>query len=216
MNDPEENDVSGRRRRMAPVLEDETDPLSTSPFEGDLAQELAKAPRARRLPGLTTYLCAGVVLAAGFVIGAQTDRHLGQHLGQQGATTAQGTRAIPGAGIPGAGTRGGGMPGQAGGGQGQGGGGQGQGGGARGASGGTGSAGGTTGTVQKIAGKTIYLQTANGVIQVKMTGTTKIRILQNSSAKNLKSGTSIIVEGAQAKDGTLTATSVSQGTSSSG
>jgi hypothetical protein len=204
MNDPEENDVSGRRRRMAPVLEDETDPLSTSPFEGDLAQELAKAPRARRLPGLTTYLCAGVVLAAGFVIGAQTDRHLGQ----QGATTAQGTRAIPGAGIPGAGTRGGGMPGQAGG--------QGQGGGAPGASGGTGSAGGTTGTVQKIAGKTIYLQTANGVIQVKMTGTTKIRILQNSSAKNLKSGTSIIVEGAQAKDGTLTATSVSQGTSSSG
>jgi Domain of unknown function (DUF5666) len=208
MNDPEENDVSGRRRRMAPVLEDETDPLSTSPFEGDLAQELAKAPRARRLPGLTTYLCAGVVLAAGFVIGAQTDRHLGQHLGQQGATTAQGTRAIPGAGIPGAGIRGGGMPGQAGG--------QGQGGGAPGASGGTGSAGGTTGTVQKIAGKTIYLQTANGVIQVKMTGTTKIRILQNSSAKNLKSGTSIIVEGAQAKDGTLTATSVSQGTSSSG
>jgi hypothetical protein len=203
-SDFRENDVSGRRRLNAPVLDSETDPLSTSPFEGDLAEELAKAPRVRRLPGLTTYLCAGVVLALGFVIGAQTDRHMGR----QASNSAQGgAGAIPGGGMPGGGMRGGGMPGQGGGGQGQGG---------RGAPGASAGTGGTTGTVQKIAGKTIYVQTANGVVQVKVTGTTKIRVLQNGSAKDLKSGTSVVVQGPQAKDGTVTATSVSQGASSSG
>jgi hypothetical protein len=204
-SDSRENDVSGRRRLNAPVLDVATDPLSTSPFEGDLAEELAKAPRVRRLPGLTMYLCAGVVLALGFVIGAQTDRHMGQ----QASNSAQGgARAIPGGvpggGMPGGGMRGGGMPGQGGGGQGQGGGGA------------PGASGGTTGTVQKITGKTIYVQTANGVIHVKVTGTTKIRVLQNGSAKDLKSGTSVVVQGPQAKDGTVTATSVSQGASSGG
>jgi hypothetical protein len=203
-SDFRENDVSGRRRLNAPVLDSETDPLSTSPFDGDLAEELAKAPRVRRLPGLTTYLCAGVVLALGFVIGAQTDRHMGR----QASNSAQGgAGAIPGGGMPGGGMRGGGMPGQGGGGQGQGG---------RGAPGASAGTGGTTGTVQKIAGKTIYVQTASGVVQVKVTGTTKIRILQNGSAKDLKSGTSVVVQGPQAKDGTVTATSVSQGASSSG
>jgi hypothetical protein len=203
-SDFRENDVSGRRRLNAPVLDSETDPLSTSPFDGDLAEELAKAPRVRRLPGLTTYLCAGVVLALGFVIGAQTDRHMGR----QASNSAQGgAGAIPGGGMPGGGMRGGGMPGQGGGGQGQGG---------RGAPGASAGTGGTTGTVQKIAGKTIYVQTASGVVQVKVTGTTKIRVLQNGSAKDLKSGTSVVVQGPQAKDGTVTATSVSQGASSSG
>jgi hypothetical protein len=212
-SDSRENDVSGRRRRTAPVLDSETDsendPLSTSPFEGDLTEELAKAPRARRLPGLTTYLGAGVVLAIGFVIGVQTDRHTGQ----QASNTAQGAPGMPGGGMPGGGMpggmagggmRGGGMPGQAGGGQGQGGGGH------------PGGAGATTGTVQKIDGKTIYVQTANGVVQVKTTGTTKIQMLRNGSAKDLKSGTSVVVQGSQGKDGTVTATSVSQGASSGG
>jgi hypothetical protein len=203
-SDSRENDVSGRRRLNAPVLDGETDPLSTSPFEGDLAEELAKAPRVRRLPGLTTYLCAGVVLALGFVIGAQTDRHMGRQV----SNSAQGgAGAMPGGGMPGGGMRGGGMPGQGGGGQGQGG---------RGAPGASAGTGGTTGTVQKITGKTIYVQTANGVVQVKVTGTTKIRTLRNGSAKDLKSGTSVVVQGPQAKDGTVTATSVSQGASSSG
>jgi hypothetical protein len=211
-SDSREIDVSSRRRRTASVLDSETgsetDPLSTSPFEGDLAEELAKAPRARRLPGLTTCLGVGVVLAVGFVIGAQADRHRGQ----QGSSSAQGARAtsggaMPGGGVLGGGMRGGGLPGQTGGGQGQ------SGSGNPGASGGTGA---TTGTVQKIDGKTIYVQTAGGVVQVKVTGTTKIRILQNGSAKNLKSGTSVVVRGAQAEDGTVTATSVSQGPSSGG
>jgi hypothetical protein len=190
-SDSRENDVSGRRRRTAPVLEGETDPLSTSPFEGDLSEELAKAPRARRLPGLTTLLCAGVVLAIGFLIGVQTDRHTGQ----QGANAAQAAPQMPGGGM-GGGLRSGGMPSQAGGGQGQ--------------------SGATTGTVQKVVGKTIYVQTANGVVQVKVTGTTKVSTLRSGSAKNLKSGTSVVVQGAQAKDGTVTATSVSQGASSGG
>jgi hypothetical protein len=205
-SDFRENDVSGHRRLNAPVLDSEADPLSTSPFEGDLAEELAKAPRVRRLPGLTTCLCAGVVLALGFVIGAQTDRHMGRQVSNsaQGGARAMPGGGTPGGGMPGGGMRGGEMPGQGGGGQGQGGGGA------------PGASGGTTGTVQKIAGKTIYVRTANGVVQVKVTGTTKIHVLQNGSAKDLKSGTSVVVQGAQAKDGTVTATSVSQGASSGG
>jgi hypothetical protein len=201
-SDPRENDVSSRRRRTAPVLEG--DPLATSPFDGDLAEELAKAPRARRLPGLTTLLCAAVVLAAGFVIGVQTDRHTGQ----QASNAAQAAPRMPGGGMAGGGMAGGGMAGggMAGGGM--------RNGGTPGQAGG--GAGATTGTVQKIDGKTIYVQTANGVVQVKVTGTTKISTLRSGAAKDLKSGTSVVVQGAQAKDGSVTATSVSQGTSSGG
>lgn len=182
MSDPRENDVSGGRRRTAPVPDG--DPLSTSPFDGDLGEETTKAPRARRLPGPTTLLCAAVVLAAGFVIGVQTDRHTGR----QGSNAA--APSPPGAGFAGGGTRGGGS--QAGGG------------------------GATTGTVQKIDGKTIYVRTAGGVVQVKVTGTTKISTLRSGAAKNLKSGASVVVQGTQAKDGSVTATSVSQAASSGG
>ncbi|GAA4620654.1 hypothetical protein GCM10023196_005500 [Actinoallomurus vinaceus] len=179
------------------------DVLSNSPFDGDLEAELAKAPKPRRLPGLTAYLGAGALLAAGFGIGAQVDRHFGH----QATTTAQGTRAMPGGGMPG-----GGMPGMAGGRSG------GTGGGRAGTSGaaGAGSGSATTGTVQKIDGKTIYVKTANGVVRVKVTGTTSLRVLRSGSASALKTGTTIVVQGSQAQDGTLTATSVTQGTSSGG
>ncbi|MDN3354787.1 DUF5666 domain-containing protein [Actinomadura sp. DC4] len=186
-SDERENDVSGRRRRVEPATEavGEGDALATSPFEDDLAGEPAKAPRARRLPGVTTILCAGLVLAVGFLVGVQADRHSGNQ-GTSGAAPA-----APG----GAGTRGGGFPGQ----------GQGRPGGA------------TTGTVQRIEGKTIYVKTANGtVVPVKTTGTTKISAARKSSVKSLKSGTSVVVQGSQAQDGSVTATSVSQGTSSGG
>lgn len=198
-DDVRENDVSRRRRRTASILDGEAETLNTSPFEGDLAEELAKTPRARRLPGLTTCLCICVLLAAGFVIGAQTDRHFGK----QGASSPQAARTMPGGGMPG--MAGGGMRGPGGGSGGQGS-----------NVGGAGTAGQTTGTVQKIDGKTIYVRTADGVVQVQLTGTTKIRILQNGSAKDLKSGTNVVVQGSPGKDGAVTATSVRQGVPSGG
>ncbi|MCO6004291.1 DUF5666 domain-containing protein [Actinoallomurus purpureus] len=168
------------------------DVLSTSPFDGDLETELAKAPKSRKLPGLTTYLGAGALVAAGFGVGAQVDRHFGDHT----TTAAQTARTMPGGGMPG-----GGMPGRSGTGQGQ----------------NTGRAsGGTTGTVQKVAGKTVYVRTADGVVRVTVTGTTKVHVLRSGSASALKTGANVTVQGTQAKDGTLTATSVTQGTSSGG
>ncbi|MEV5709258.1 DUF5666 domain-containing protein [Actinoallomurus sp. NPDC052274] len=197
MSDPEEIDVTGRRTWTpheepdASVTRD--DVLSASPFDGDLESELAKAPKARRRLGLTAYLGAGALLAAGFGAGAQVDRHFGNHT----STTAQGTRAATGGTMPGGGrgTFGGGMPG--------------------GVAPGDGASPGTTGTVQKVTGKTIYVKTANGVVQVKVTDKTKVRVLRSGSASALKTGTTVTVQGSQAADGTLTATSV-QGASSGG
>jgi hypothetical protein len=197
MSDPKENDVSGRRRstpydepEASPASVTRDDVLSTSPFDGDLGAELAKIPKSRKLPGLTTYLGAGALVAAGFGIGAQVDRHFGHHA----TSTAQATGAMPGGGMPG---RFGARQGQT-------------------AGGASGSSGATTGTVQKIDGKTVYVRTGNGVVQVKVTGTTKIRVLRSGSATALKAGTPVVVQGAQAADGTLTATSVTQGTASGG
>ncbi|GAB3960466.1 hypothetical protein GCM10029978_009810 [Actinoallomurus acanthiterrae] len=199
------------------------DILAGSPFDGDLEAELGKVPKRRRLPGLTAYLGAGALLAAGFGIGAQADRHFGH----QATTTAQGTRATPGGGMPG-----GGMPGVGGGRAGA----NGTSGGRAGTSGAagagsattgsattgsattgsatTGSA--TTGTVQKVDGKTIYVKTANGVVRVKVTGTTSLRVLRTGPASALKTGTTVVVQGTQATDGTLTATSVTQNTPAGG
>jgi Domain of unknown function (DUF5666) len=199
-----EDDVSGRRRLTGPGPADESDPLSSSPFPGDLDAELAKAPRSRRLPGATVFLAGGVLLAVGFVAGTQTDQHFGQH----GSASAQGA---PAAGAPGGGMRGGGgMPGMAGGGGMPGG---------RGPMGGgaAGSGGAATGTVQKIDGNTIYVKTANGgTVQVKVTGDTKVGVLRGGSVKDLKSGASVTVQGDKAQDGSVTATSVSQDGSSGG
>jgi Domain of unknown function (DUF5666) len=190
-----EDDVSGRRRRteLAPDSPgQENDVLSSSPFSGDLEAELAKAPRSRKSPGLTTYLAAGVLLAAGFAIGTEADRNLGQRSSVQGGGMPGG---MPGGGrMPGGGMGGGPM--------------------GRGAAG---SSGGTTGTVQKIDGNTIYVKTANGsTVQVKVTGGTKVGVLHNGSVKDLKSGASVTVQGDKAQDGTVTATSVSQDGSSGG
>ncbi|MFB9840325.1 hypothetical protein, partial [Actinoallomurus acaciae] len=140
-----------------------------------------------RRPGLTTVLGAGVLIAAGFVVGAQADRHVahqsgaasGTPPGQGGArSTGQGGSRTPGA---------------------------------------SGAAGVTTGTVQKISGRTIYVRTANGdVVKVTVTGKTDVSVLHSGSATDLKAGTSVVVQGDQAKDGTVAATSVSQGRSSGG
>jgi Domain of unknown function (DUF5666) len=201
-----EDDVSRRRRRTEPATDSpgqEDDVLSSSPFSGDLEAELAKAPRGRRLPGLTTYLAAGVLLAVGFAIGAEADRNLGRHSSAQGGAPAAGAM---GGGMPGGMPGGGRMPGG-----GMGGGRSPMGGGAMGPSGGT------TGTVQKIDGNTIYVKSADGsTVQVKVTGDTKVGIVRGGSVKDLKSGASVTVQGDTGQDGTVTATSVSQNGSSGG
>ncbi|WP_329255570.1 hypothetical protein OG417_14480 [Actinoallomurus sp. NBC_01490] len=184
--------MSPRRRRAAGrAPAGKSEELSEPPFDDDLAEELARAPRVRRRPGLTTVLGAGVLVAAGFVVGAQVDRHVAH---QSAAPTAQG--AAGGTPPRQSGARGTGQAGSA-------------------APGASPAAGVTTGTVQKISGRTLYVRTANGdVVKVTVTGTTDVSVLRSGSATDLKAGTSVVVRGDQAEDGTVTATSVSQGRAS--
>lgn len=84
--------MSGHRRRTEPAPDaDEAGALSASPFPGDLAEEPATVPRSRRWQGLTTYLGAGALLAAGFAIGIQAERHLGR----QSTASPPGSPSIP-------------------------------------------------------------------------------------------------------------------------
>jgi hypothetical protein len=83
--------------------------------------------------------------------------------------------------------------------------------------GGGGQGGGTTGTVTKVVGDTVYLKTTDGkTVKVKTGDTTKITLSGTGKAKDLKSGASIVVRGETASDGTVTATTVTEGGGTSG
>lgn len=196
--------VPGTRRKTTEEPPSDVAPgelLNTSPFRGDLAEELAAAePRPRRgLPSVTLLLAAGVLLAAGFAGGVQADKHWGAKpssdpaalFGQLGR--AGGRRALGGG-------NGGGFGGGFGGQFGQG-------------SGSAGSpAGGnaTTGTVKLVDGGVLYVQTANGIVRVRTNGGTKVGVQKSAKLKDLKAGAPVTVQGTPGQDGTVTATSVTQ------
>ncbi|MFD0685910.1 hypothetical protein [Actinomadura fibrosa] len=204
--------------------------LASSPFDEDLDSELAAQPQKRSLPGPTLYLCAGLILVAGFLAGVQAQKWSSDDSGS-GPSGAGGPAAAGGYGSRTGGRAPGGyggmpgmpgMGGQPGGtnGQGAGGTGNGQGAGGSGASGqgpggmAGGSAGGATiGTITKIEGSTIYLRTTSGqTVKVKTSGATKVRVTKDGKLKDLGSGTTVIVRGSTGQDGTVTATTVNQGT----
>jgi hypothetical protein len=180
------------------------DVLNSSPFEGDLAERLEAEPRPRRRPpSVTVLLGTAVLIVGGFVGGVQADRHWGATKSPDPAAlinqlaARRGTQGGGGGGGFGGGQAGGAAPGagQA----------AGQGGGQAGAGNGT------SGTVKLVDGTTIYVQTANGIVRVKTTGSTKVTIAKRSSAKALKAGSPVTVQGTAGQDGTVTATSVDQG-----
>lgn len=200
----EENHMSTIRRKpkqqTAPAgqAEDRRDEpgdaelLHTSPFEGDLDEELAAGPKGGGLSGPTLYLGAGLILLAGFVGGIQAHKLWGGNDSSASAgPMAGGARAQDGQG------------GQAG----QGGGFARPGGGS--AAGGAGNL--TLGTVQKVDGKMIYLQTPNGVVKVQTSGSTTVQVTKSGSLGDLKSGSTVVIRGTAGQDGTVTATSVDQG-----
>ncbi|MER5621832.1 hypothetical protein ABT061_12390 [Streptosporangium sp. NPDC002544] len=175
---------------------DETVPagrsLEGSPFRGDLDSELAARPP-RRLSTLTLVLGAGVMLVAGVIVGIQVQKATG---GTSGPT-----------GVPGAAMRQGVGPGGFGNGQqgGQGpGSGPGQGGGGRGGM--------TVGTVQRVEGEKVYLQTADGsVVTVNTTDETSVRLTKEGRVADLKPGGTVVVQGARAEDGSVSATAINEG-----
>jgi Domain of unknown function (DUF5666) len=198
-----EQPLTGSRRKTNDAPPEDLDVpsedlLSTSPFEGDLNEQLAADPRPRRRPpSVTVVLVAAVLIVGGFVGGVQADRHWG----------AKKSSSDPAALLSQLG-RGGGAAGGTGGFGGFGGGGLG--GRAGGATAGAAGAG-TSGTVKLVDGTTVYVQTPNGIVRVKTTDSTKITIARKATAKALKAGSKVVVEGAAGQDGTVTATSVRGG-----
>ena len=187
--------MTGTRRKTSDAPRD--DLLNISPFEGDLAEELAVEPRPRRrLPSVTVLLGAGVILVGGFVGGVQADRHWGAQKSSDPAALIRQLAAGRGAqsgGLGGAGGFGG----------------------SRGATQGRGQAGGqaagTTGTVKLVDGDVIYVQTPDGIVRVRTSGSTKVTLAKKSTVKALKAGSTVVVQGTPGQDGTVTATSVQGG-----
>jgi hypothetical protein len=203
--------LTGTRRKTTDAPREDLDTssedvLNSSPFEGDLAEQLEAEPRQRRRPpSVTVLLGVAVLLVGGFVGGVQADRHWGPTKSPDPTALINQFAARRGAQGGGGGFAGGQGGGQragqaAGSGLGQGGGGQGGAGG-----------GGTSGTVKLVDGSTIYVQTANGIVRVKTTGSTKVTVAKKSTTKALKAGSPITVQGSAGQDGTVTATSVDQG-----
>lgn len=199
--------MTGTRRKTtdAPPAPPGEDLLNTSPFEGDLAEDLAAEPRPRRRPpSVTLLLGAGVLVVGGFVGGVQADKHWGANKPVNPADLIRQLAAARGQGGQGGGL--GGLGGGFGGGRGGFGGG-----GLGGAQGGGGQGTGTTGTVKLVDGDIIYVQTPNGIVRVKTTGSTKITVAKKAAAKSLKAGSAVTVQGTPGQDGTVTATSVQGG-----
>jgi hypothetical protein len=165
--------------------------LETSPFGDDLATELAARPPRRVRPGPTMYLGAGVLVVAGFLGGIQAQKHWGPRPASSQANALQQAVAsrFGGSGSGGGAAGGGGQNGTQ----------QGR--------SGTGNI--TLGTVKLVDGKTIYLQTSAGtIIQVKTDASTKVQVARQGTAKDLEAGSTVIVQGTPAADGTVKATSV--------
>ncbi|GGK70949.1 hypothetical protein Ppa06_35340 [Planomonospora parontospora subsp. parontospora] len=196
---------------MADSKKDGEELLASSPFAGDLDRELAVRP-ARSFSTLTLALAAGVMLVLGMVAGIQVQKAMGG--GSAGAAAQPGGGfAGPGGqrGMGGTGGQGQGGQGQAGqgsGGQGrQGQAGQGQGG-QRGGPGG----GATVGTVRKVEDGKVYVQTMDGsVVTVTTTGETAVRISKEGKVTDLRTGGTVVVQGVRGEDGSVAATSISEG-----
>jgi hypothetical protein len=77
--------------------------------------------------------------------------------------------------------------------------------------GGTGTGGTTVGTVKLVDGNNVYVQDVSGnVVKYTTNGSTTVTLSTTGTVKQLKPGTSVIVQGSAANDGTSTAASISQ------
>lgn len=182
--------------------------LAEPPGARDVSAELAAPPR-RKLPAITVTLSAGVLLAGGFIAGVKVEQQRSDDTGN----AAAGTGGLPaGAGANGAaagrpgGTQGGTgqFPGQ---GQAQGQAlGQGQGQGQAAASGVT------TGTIKVVDGKFIYVSDSSGnIVKVQTDDTTTINVSETGKPTDLHPGDTVVVRGTTGADGSVTATTVTEG-----
>jgi hypothetical protein len=183
------------------------DDLAEDPFADDLNDRLdAMAPK-RWVSRSTVVLAALVLIIAGFVGGAQVQKHWGT---PAGASASNNPFAGGAGGLAGGAARRGGA-----GGTGSGGTGGFTGGGTGGFNGGggtaAGGAGGTTGTVKLVDGNTVYITTASGqTVIVKTTGSTSVSTSTAGSLKDLTAGSTVTIQGQAASDGSVTATKITK------
>ncbi|NUW39260.1 DUF5666 domain-containing protein [Nonomuraea rhodomycinica] len=177
--------------------------LDSSPFRDDLREELAVQPR-KGPSRVTLALGAGVALVAGVLIGIQAHKTLGGDAapaaaaagGRQFGDASQGygqrMGGMPGNGMPGYGGQPGGQPG--------------------GGQPGQRMGGGTVGTVEKVEDGKVYLKAMDGsTVTVTTTGSTTVQISQPGKVSDLATGSTVVVRGQKAADGSLAAVSISQG-----
>jgi hypothetical protein len=163
-----------------------------SPYDGD--DEPDFTPRPRKRAHRHTYVLGGLALVAIGVVGGIA---IQKHEDHAGSTTASPTAAT-------AGNFGGGR------------GAAGAGGGAGGAGGGAGGAGATVGTVKLIDGNNMYVTEANGtVVKVAINAASQLTKTDPATIKDITPGETVIVRGATATDGTVTATAVTASPASS-
>lgn len=157
--------------------------LETSPFRGDLSEELTARPTRAELSRLTLFLAAGVVLVAGILVGIQAQKTFG---------AADDRTAMIGQLMAGRGGQAGAQPGAQPGAQ--------------------SNRQGTVGTVKLVDGAKVYVEGADGTTTVVTTGDdTEVRISKEGKLSDLKPGASVVVQGERDADGNVAATSVTEG-----
>jgi hypothetical protein len=168
--------------------------LSTPLADGDLTVALARRPKLQ-LPSLTLTLTIVVVAGLGCLGGI----FLGEHFGGSSSSPAAAFREFAGAAAT-ASTGAGGSASSTSGLTGRGGG----------LFGGSGGA--TFGTVKLVDGNIVYVQTeTGGIVQVSTSSSTKVTISSSGTLKDLLPGQTVIVEGKTGSNGSVAATSISEG-----
>lgn len=183
--------------QLPPILNlDDLSAIVGEDQEGDLdLHELIAKQQRGPLPKSTKIILSIMLLVVMFFAGSFAQQHLGASTSAVGSGFSGGSFA--------------GLRGQ--------GGGSGFGGGtatagSSGAAGGFMPAGVTTGTITLVDGNHVYVTDATGqVIKVNVSGTTNITVSSKATAAQLKTGQQVLVRGDTAVDGTVTATSVTQG-----
>ena len=161
--------------------------IPSQPDDELLTEILAR--RRRRIPSLTIALTALLLVALAFVGGAEAQKHFGKAAGSN-AGAGRGAGLQAGAFRRGFGGRGGRPTGTfpfAGGGA-------------------------TTGTVTLIKGSTLYVtDSAGNTTLVRTSPASRVTKTVASSLKSIRPGSVVTVLGAKAKDGSVTASSISAG-----
>jgi hypothetical protein len=177
------------------------------------SEELPRRPRRRLLAPLPLALLAVLLIACGFIAGVEVQK------GQTSSATATGTGSGAGGGLasrlaalgarpPGTGATGSGSSPSASASRGAG---------AFPGAGGSGGTGVTTGEVSYVRGNTLYVTNSQGnTVKVSAAAGSKVTKTVDTKASSIHPGETVVVLGSAAKNGSISATSISVGPAAAG